>query len=178
MSSCLCLVCMPSATNQQPETRAGKDPWPATCVRTFCGMKELHTALHTLSNERTLRDAVLEDSKANNLHLEQVQRVISDTLRTHPNLPLSSKGDSNLKSSITLLSEKRSMLTHLFEDCKKIDDSVSMARVLERKWTPVWNKKHPPSHTLFSYLDTYHKRLSPVPPYNTLPCGHSYNKTS
>ena len=39
-----------------------------------------------------------------------------------------------------------------------------MARILHRKWSPVWNKKHPAPQTVFEYLDRYEKRIGEIAP--------------
>ena len=122
------------------------------------------SALRDLRDESTLRDAVLADSKTANLHLTHVQGLISSAFRSHPPSLPSPKSESFLKTAKSSLPGERRVLTHLFEDCKKIDDSVSMARLLHRNWSPVWNKNHPPPQTVFSYLDRYHKQLGSVAP--------------
>ena len=43
-----------------------------------------------------------------------------------------------------------------------------MACVLQRKWSPVWNKKHPAPNTVFRYLDRYNKHIGTISPI-TLP---------
>ena len=125
------------------------------------GSKSFQSALHAVRNDHALHAAVLADSEADPLHLSHVQSLIASAFRSHP-MPPSPKTQSFLKTAKASLPGERTVLTHLFEDCKKIDDSVSMARVLQRNWSPVWNKKHPTPHTVFSYLDRYHKQLGPV----------------
>ena len=132
------------------------------------GAASFGSALHSLRNETSLHAAVLADSKSSTVHLKHVQGVISSVYKSHPPV-VSPKTQSFLKSAKNSLpGESKSLLTHLFEDCKKIDDSVSMARVLQRKWSPVWNKKHPAPNTVFRYLDRYSKHIGTISPI-TLP---------